>query len=223
MIYTVIKNMDCPLPRQSIEIIPNSVIKYIESARNEKTKKERLYAYTTLFFSLRELYKITDCSIARTEYGKPYLVSPNGTSPLPEISISHSDGIVAVSLSDEGEIGVDVQNEIDTLRAEKLMERFFRGVRTNVNFQPVSYLSLNTDSDGRLYLSMDETRSESELGFTHKWALCESALKCKGGGFSDIGQINNIIEAISADVRTIEYQGKTFAISTAKYNKPPVM
>ena len=136
MIYTVISDInnfksaresaqkrDCHNKWQPLTLIPKDVISYIENGKNDEVRLERFTAYSTLFFALFELYGKKDVTLCRTDSGKPYLIE-NGNASKIQISISHSDGLVSVALSDEGDIGVDIQSEIDESRAERLEKRF---------------------------------------------------------------------------------------------------
>ena len=129
MIYTVIAYLgenrieakrDCRVIRQPLSLLQAEIKAYIENTKNESVRAERELAYTTLLCSLKAFFDIEHPVIDRAADGKPYLV---GSSI--HFNISHSDGVIAVCLSDEGEVGVDIQSEIDPQRAKRLEDRFF--------------------------------------------------------------------------------------------------
>ncbi len=225
MIYTVISDInnfksalesvqkrDCHDKWQPLTLIPNNVILYIENGRSDEVKLERLTAYSTLFFALFELYGKNDVGLCRTDSGKPYLVE-NGEASKIRVSLSHSDGLVAVALSDECEIGVDIQSEIDDSRAERLEKRFFADINIKEEFFSQKLLYLNfSDSDTRL--SEMEKPEKCSSGFTEKWAYCESLLKCEGGGFGDLKRIQKIQKKTKTQTVKINQNSKQFALST---------
>ena len=138
MIYTIVADIfdfneiyskrDCHAEWQPLSLIPEDVLEYIESSRSEKTRLERFCAYFTLFLTVERFYKKKNLSISRTEHGKPYLVE-NGEKSNIHISISHTDGAIAVAISDEYELGVDLQINISEAQEKRLEKRFFDGVK----------------------------------------------------------------------------------------------
>lgn len=54
--------------------------------------------------------------------GKPFLSSHLSTTPLPHLSISHTRGYVAILLSDDCQVGVDIEYRSD--RVERIAQRF---------------------------------------------------------------------------------------------------
>lgn len=49
-----------------------------------------------------------DWRVVRDPLGKPFVVTPSG-EPGPAVSLSHTDGVVAVALAESGSIGIDVE------------------------------------------------------------------------------------------------------------------
>ena len=225
MIYTVISDInnfksaresaqkrDCHDMWQPLTLIPNDVISYIENSKNDEVRLERFTAYSTLFFALFELYEKKDLTLCRTDSGKPYLIE-NGNASKIQISISHSDGLVAVALSDEGDIGVDIQSEIDESRAERLEKRFFTDINIKEEIFPHRLLYLDfSDNDTKL-LEMEKP-SKPGASFTEKWTYCESLLKCEGGGFGSLEKISKIQNNTKTQTLKINQDSKQFALST---------
>ena len=90
------------------------------SSPAEKRKIEHSVAYSLLQKMLSS-HKITDYEISRNENGKPYIDGANI-----HFSISHTDGLCAVVLSDT-EVGIDCE-KIDSGflgRVEKFSKRYF--------------------------------------------------------------------------------------------------
>ena len=98
-------------------------ISALEQKENECAARESLYALALLCRSL-SLFPIhtnaAELTLARNENGKPYFLN----SSL-KFNLSHSEGIVACAISDEGEVGVDVEaSQLAPDRAKKIAQRF---------------------------------------------------------------------------------------------------
>ena len=99
---------------------------YINAIRNrcDSSAKEGLFALcllAELVKAARDPLAPNTLTLARADSGKPYFIS----SDL-QFNISHSGGYVAVALSDEGDVGIDVETaDITPEKAQKLAKRFF--------------------------------------------------------------------------------------------------
>ncbi len=221
MIYTVIadtedfrilseklKKRDCHDLWQPLTLIPENVFEYIKNTKNDEVRLERLAAYSTLFFALCELYGKRGLTLCRPEYGKPYL---DGNEIY--ISLSHTDGAVAVALSDEYELGVDIQSEIDEHRAARLEKRFFDNINIKEKNIPVNLFRLNITGDAAAFEAIKAEPREDD--FTARWAYCESLLKCDGSGFSGLEKISEIQEKTKTSIKKININKKQFTLSIA--------
>ncbi len=89
-----------------------------------ESSAESLYSLLLLSQMLDQAYPDwhrADAKLIREEYGKPYL---DGVAW--QFSISHSHGHVAVAISDEGAVGIDIErSDISSERAQRLAERYF--------------------------------------------------------------------------------------------------
>lgn len=205
---------DCHDLWQPLSLIPNEIFSYKKNGKSEKNKSERFAAYSTLFFALFTLYEKKNLKLCRTESGKPYLEENDKASKI-KISISHTDGAVAVALSDEYEIGVDIQSVIDENRVERLEKRFFQSINIkeeNIH-QKILYLNPYRESD-IIFEEIEEVEKKISP-FTRKWAYCESLMKCDGGGFASIEKISSIQKEITASTKVIEINKTPFVIATA--------
>lgn len=227
MIYTVVadtkifrtlseklKKRDCRDVWQPLTLIPKDVLDYIKNGKSEEIKIERLAAYSTLFFALFSLYGKKNFELCRKDSGKPYLTE-NGEISKIHISISHTEGAVAVALSDEYEIGVDVQSEIDENRAERLEKRFFNSININEENIPLKLLYLRLSGDNDTSLKEIENTEAEITDFTKKWAYCESLLKCDGGGFGSLEKISEIQKQAKVIIQTVKINTKPFVVVTA--------
>ena len=215
------------------ELLPEEIKKYIDQTKNEKVRVERLSAYTSLLCGLRAFYKVDSFSLKRTAEGKPYIAidKNSGTDIQSEenkiyISISHSNGLCAVALSDDGEIGIDVQEEVASKIANRLDERFLSDLSYNeddVSFK--IYRCTVSDNEWQIEengLPIKEIQNEKNGEkdnqiFSIKWVFAESCMKLLGGGFSDLGKIKNERENILSTTKKIQLETDFyFAISIKK-------
>ena len=219
MIYTVICDTkkrdfshlikeDCRIKRQSIPDFPKEIGEYIDRAKNTLTREERECAYSTLLYSLKCFYGIENPEIVREKDGKPRLVSHDIF-----FNISHSDGLVAVSLCDEGDIGVDLQDEISPEREKRLSTRFLSGFSPLPCPLEISYLYLEKDRFFTLDLPMSNGGK-----FTEKWTSFESVLKLYGDGFGTASNAHNLAENVKMDTRVIRLDNTLFSLSNSIKN-----
>lgn len=102
--------------------------------------------------------------IKREENGKPYLLSPNETEAL-FISVSHTKQYWACSLSQSGDVGIDIEERS-------------RSVRKN------TAKMLHPLEQEYLSLFLAESREWTEE-FLNIWTRKESYIKCLGSGLSE--------------------------------------
>jgi phosphopantetheinyl transferase len=219
MIYTIICDTrkrdfshlikeDCRIERQSIPDFPEEIKEYIDRAKNSLAREERQAAYSTLLYSLRCLYGVEEPRIVREKDGKPRLVSHDIF-----FNISHSDGLVAVSLSDRCDIGVDLQSEISPEKEKRLSERFLSGFSSLPFPLDISYLYLEND----IFFILDLPISNGEK-ITDKWTSFESVLKLSGDGFGTASDAHKLAQNVKTDTRVIKLDNSLFSLSNSIKN-----
>ena len=111
---------------QPLTLISAETLDYIKNTKNETTRLERFAAYSLLFFAASEIFGVKILRIDRNKNGKPFIAEAKKTHEPREIyfSISHSGDLCAVTLSDEGECGVDIQVEPKNYMAQRIEKRF---------------------------------------------------------------------------------------------------
>lgn len=206
MIYTVIsslrengiyENRDCRITRQPLKLLPIEVKEYIENTKNAVLKAERELAYTILFASLNAFFDIDNPRLDRTDDGKPYLVDSDI-----HFNISHSDGTVAVCISDEGEVGVDIQSEIDQGRAKRLEGRFFADLDIKADDLSIDYYICHVGENEAVFENICPTLPDTE-SFTSKWTAAESLMKLFGRGFGDADKISELVSNARTELAEI--------------------
>lgn len=226
MIYTIIayadtdgrefnKNGDCRILRQPQRLLPSDIASYVENTKNPSLRAERRLAYTALFCGLKEFFMVEGCSLLKSVDGKPYLTySKNFPAPKIFVSISHSEGACAVALSDEGEVGVDIQCEIDSSRYERLSSRFLSDVE--IKSEDINHkLYCMSLSDEQAEIFAIDLKKPQNMGLTEKWCYTEAVLKCHGRGFGDISRASEIANGIKTDIREINLKDKRLILATS--------
>lgn len=167
----------------------------IEDCAIAKTPDGKPYLIT----DIKKYQKNEDLSVDGYQHQKNIDFTPELTSkenesknkPQLYVSISHSEGVIAVCISDEDEVGVDIQREISAHKAERLDNRFLGGMEISSDELNISYyychLCENEAKIEQIFLpnvNIDE--------FTSKWAYSESVMKLYGKGFGDLKRLNDL-------------------------------
>lgn len=192
--------------------LPETLKQRINSARDAKTKNERIYSYVLLSFVLEKHGVKSEDALKTLVYEdnkKPFLSDSNI-----KISLSHTNNMAMVGLSDQNEIGVDIEKiyEEKSESVSKLITRFFDEYAkkeakpiektawytydndTEISVEDISkkYNFLNDLKISLFFLNEDNILPFYDFRFATlnkqseqylKWTSLESELKCEGGGF----------------------------------------
>ena len=195
------------------EGLPLSLCEYLDSTKNEKLRLSRISAYGLLKYALERFYEAFDLEIKRGLHGKPSLCN----SSL-KINLSHTESFCAVAISDDCEVGVDIEERIEDSRAKRLETRFF----TDLDFdnsgeiEDIKYYGFEYDKNGNLEESptlVNGCDGGNDLGFTRLWTLSEATMKCIGKGFSMINSLKEELPYIEAKTITVKKNGKECILS----------
>lgn len=209
MIYTIIstiqkneieENRDCRALRQPLPLLPKEIDDFIKNTKHEKLREERYLAYTSLLSSLKAFFSIDNATVAKDREGKPYLVYNTESTHKIHISISHSEDVVAISLSDEGEIGVDIQYKISAERVERLSNRFFSDVEVHSEDMGIKYYYCDILENEAVFeeIILDDADKQE---YTAKWAYSESVMKLYGRGFGDVNILTDLIKQCQSEAK----------------------
>ncbi len=210
MIYTVVGKISEPCESP----LKGELGEHVESTKNASLKEARRAVYSLLMFSLRELFQIEEAEICRKENGKPYVACAETEKKL-FISLSHTADLCAVSISDEGEVGADIEIEADETRAQRLERRFAKNICA-----PKKYLKENLlfFKEGRLSPIPPrdmEFACDGDFGFTDRWVLCEAALKCDGRGLCAINEVNTLFLKYDFIHTKLKFNGRQYSLAVA--------
>lgn len=141
--------------------LPSGVVEHVREMHHLQGQRERVAAYLLLVEALNELGLFVEMPIvAHTASGKPFLANYPGVC----FSQSHCRRGVAVALSTEGEVGIDI--ECRRKVSESLVERV-------------------CNESERKQVAQSE---DPELEFVRLWTRKESVVKCLGTGIQDYMQ-----------------------------------
>ena len=162
-----------------------------------------------LRLSMRYAFGTEPEEIIYNECGKPRFAT-GGV----EFSISHSDRLVAITLSDDArEVGVDIEKKRDIRHAEKIEDRLLLA------------LDSPTDEEGEgeiIFLGADGEKRDirltraKKMDFFERWTLLESLLKCEGGGFRSVGDARELLKSRRVNLYNVEYRGEEYALAVAQ-------
>ncbi len=203
------------------------IISHILSGKDPALQRERCGAYLLLSSVMTEMFGCM-LPLNRQPNGKPYFDRSSGV----KVSISHSSDVVAVAISCDGCVGVDIEREINTARAERLEKRFFSELTFCERETDVTYIYCALDEKGRceFYPFVKEREchtAKKDTGeiflynstftdcFSAKWTLYEAALKCDGGGFTSLPCLEMILLETRAETKRICINGNTYYITSA--------
>ena len=180
-----------------------------DRGKNENAYLGRLIAYETMAIFVKRMTGSNISEIRRDSLGKPYL--PN--EPLC-FSISHTEGLVLVAVSDDKHIcsvGADAQIRIDNDRAIRMRERYFPTLSLNKNMrdEKIKFYSLEADCLSEI----QSTWTGSDL--TSLWTYAEALMKCDGRGFGSIGDIDTLSCECKWDGRCVMLDGEEFYLTVA--------
>ena len=189
----------------------------------EKNNKERVGAYALLSFAISAYtdMDLSDVSVSRDQYGKPRLTDlQGGTLPI-HFSISHSAGIVAVAISDEGEIGIDLEPRVQEDRAERLSRRL-AGSLPPQDFSCESIADLVTvfrlmedGTPAEVGGVVSDVACQKHLPFTARWTVMEAVMKCDGRGFAAVSDIQGLYREHGVGTTAISIGGRVYYLSLA--------
>lgn len=141
----------------------------------ESRQKQFLTSRWILKIVLSELLKLPakDILFTKGALGKPMLANPEASSLPLDFNISHKTSISLIGLTNQGQIGVDVEELEGTAKAMRIAERYFHAQELEWIQQGKTQ---ETQESGGLSLSMQNKR------FYQIWSMKEAIIKTVGGG-----------------------------------------
>ena len=213
---------------QPLTLIPEKILSEAEETKNSALRYERLAAYSLLCFASLSFFGTKIKDILRNEHGKPYASELDDDRKI-YFSISHSDGLCAVMLSDEGECGVDIQALPSQKQRERVEKRFLSAISEDLvsenddkksNLGESQLIFAEPSEEGFTFLheigDFSSVTNEEEDLFLKKWTSFEAILKCFGNGFSDASRVNLLSEGCVVSNKQFSYKYKRFGLAICR-------
>jgi len=192
----------------------------IEKIKNQERKE--LSTLSRLFIKklFEEYFSKKMPEISYGEYGKPFFKDEKTA-----FSVSYDKGAVAVLISDEERVGLDIQSfEGDEKNRDGIEKRFFSGLvfsPENESFDFEIRFFEAEINDGALGLvEKDENLTAllangEKANFLWRWTRLEACLKLFGGGFKDYKNANESLQKAKIKTVFFKHGSEDIALSVA--------
>ncbi len=181
-------------------------------------KSQKMRHFPRLDLTAIEKYTaiLQNVEITRAPNGKPMLVGSDI-----HFNISHSGDLIVLAMSNEREVGVDVQENIDSARAARLSGRYFTKPIVTHPLSDAKYFYISQTDRSVDFVFMDKKtpdcilvpRSQNE--YTDVWTVGEAILKCDGRGFEAMTQLDEIAGTAMTDTVNLILDGKRYSLTVA--------
>ena len=167
------------------ENFPTSALpSFVRETKNDRQRRDRLFSYLLLSYAYSENFREPMPPIEKDEYGRPHFVSGNI-----DFNISHSGSLASVIISDEGRVGIDIQNTSAKVseRLTEKVEKSYAGIKDADKKAELIFLRAR---DGELFTDILPEVDFEDTAFFRKWTEREAFSKADGRGLALIGRIN---------------------------------
>ena len=191
---------------------------FVGETKNSALRREREFAYSLLSYAYRKCFSEDMPQIEKTELSRPYFSDKSV-----DFNLSHNENMVALVISDEGRVGIDVEkisdkiserlkDKVDKLYLEKL-DIFTQG--TEEISEEIKLFRVEKDGFYESYnADFCKYKLEKEVDFFEKWTLIEAISKADGGGISSFSKLNWNIGNVSLKKAVIfDREGGKYALA----------
>ena len=184
-----IPNVSSDKDKEILDNLNKGLQKRVLLAKNENQVREKSYTYALLLKALFHSGYKGEVMLGSGKFGKPTLCDEDYL-----ISLSHTDGLCAVAISDENEVGIDVEKLRENERMKLLAQRFLKGFsyKAKEPFGVAELYLYDYKEDSLLEILKDVKECGESFDLTHSWTAAEALLKCDGGGFSSLASLSLI-------------------------------
>lgn len=156
---------------------------FILETKNGKLRRERIFSYLLLSHAYCENFNLPMPDIERDENGKPYFALGSV-----RFNLSHTDNLAAVIISDEGDVGIDVQ-KVSPRVSEGLMEKVEKSPLIMEKSETLTEPNFLRAEGDRLLPNEPDFSCGNETSFFRKWTEREALAKADGVGLSLLSKI----------------------------------
>lgn len=166
------------------ENFPTSALpSFVRETKNDRQRRDRLFSYLLLSYAYSENFREPMPPIEKDEYGRPHFVSGNV-----DFNISHSGSLASVIISDEGRVGIDIQNTSAKV-SERLTEKVAKALVEIPKAEQKKESIFLRAADGKLLPAAPFFKRGSDIPFFRKWTEQEALCKADGRGLSYFSKI----------------------------------
>jgi 4'-phosphopantetheinyl transferase len=108
------------------------------------------------------------CRYCSGDHGKPYAIDPGGC---PRFSLSHTRGMVLVSVSEHFDVGIDVEH-----------------LTTVDDWQRIARIALSDEVNARLGTALSGGLANAHVAFLSEWVRAEARAKLTGSGLAGMAR-----------------------------------
>ena len=213
----------------------------IETTKNEKKRLERLASRLLLQRIYQESFSADMPEIEYESFGRPHFSEIDGERRV-SFSISHSEKLCALFISDEKNVGADMELICeDTARIERAQARFLKNldeesrkklfgnglfdfdlsfygfshgkIEKLEDYLGISLLCEGGDRDETFTLKWERFSEKEEKHLA--WTGLESVVKLHGKGLSDSKNVNNYLQKSTVLPFVLQHGGLSWAVSLA--------
>ncbi len=183
---------------------------FVTETKNVTRRRESVFSYLLLAYAYYENFKAPLPPVMKDENGKPYFADGNIY-----FNISHSDSIAAVIISDESEVGIDVQNTSQRI-SERLIEKIEKeSVCIEKSESLTEPVFLKAENGKIIPFTPRVSGAAREDSFFRKWTEREALAKADGRGLSYISKVN-VDDFALICVAEFEAFGSSYSLSAVK-------
>ncbi len=183
------------------DIISRSALPlYLGKEKNEILKNERIITYSLLSYAFYENFSRPLPPIERDENGRPFFPSENI-----DFNISHDKNLAALIISDEGKVGIDVQNTSSNVserlikKTEELSKKVlpllhaWKEVEKEVPIKTLKTVIENETlcfKECNMHVAVRKEIDGKDSDLFSRWSFIEAVSKADGCGISGIEKLS---------------------------------
>ncbi len=207
------------------EMLTSALPDYIRETKNKRQRRERIFAYMLLSYAFSDFTRSSLPEIIRDSYGRP---SAEGAGV--DFNISHDNDVIALIISDEGRVGIDVQSH--SFKTSERIVRFTKEIcegeaflkeRTGASELSRCFVKrLCYAEDKGIYPSENnELSPPDKASVISDWTLIEALVKCDGRGLQKLKDAFEILAECKTFERSfISRNGESYALSAVLKKEP---
>ena len=155
-------------------------------------------------------------SLEKGKFGKLRFAKSGENEPKTEFSFSHSGEVLALSISENGAVGIDVE-ENKSEYSTGVEEKFLSGFYPEYSYVNAEIYEVYRDGEGLSCAPIDGALPPSgDADFFSRWTAMEALLKMQGEGLSAYKRAREIMEVADLFAFECEVGEKSYTVTVAR-------